>query len=447
MLTTQWGAGRASRSLLKVLAAGALATFASGAMADADCHVGVYRLGDGRVVDIAPSEGPTLRWRMFDGETGALALQPNGSWISTFGWTGRPDGRKISFSGCGGGLLNFDGMSGERIPLKVTETSLEDHGVKLLGRLLLPPGQGRVPILVLLHGAEHDSAREFNFLQRLLPAEGVGAFVYDKRGTGGSGGQYTQDYPTLAADAVAALKEARRLAGPRAGRLGYQGPSQGGWVAPLAAKSAAVDFVIVSFGLAVSPLAEERESIEHDVRSHVPGAAGVRAAADFADAIEQVATSNFREGFDRLAFVRQRYGREPWFKHIGGGFARFLLDTPDAEIRVEGPPLINGINLNYDPMPVLRSLNVPQLWVIGGKDRDAAPYETARRLRQLRSAGRPITVIIYPQAEHGMTEFEMRDGERISTRYSPGYFRMLRDFALHGSLKTQHGTAAINKTL
>jgi hypothetical protein len=447
MLTTQWGPERIFRSLLKILVAAALATSPNGAIADVDCHVGVYRLSDGRAVDIAPSEGPTLRWRTFDGETGALTVQPNGSWISTFGWTGRPDGRKVSFSSCGGGHLDFAGVTGALIPLKVTETNFEGHGVKLSGRLLLPPGRGRVPIVVLLHGAEHDSAREFNFLQRLLPAEGVGAFVYDKRGTGGSGGEYTQDYPTLAADAVAAMKEARRLAGPRAGRVGYQGPSQGGWVAPLAAKDAAVDFVIVSFGLAVSPLAEERESIEHDVRSRVPGAAGARAAADFADAIEQVATSNFREGFDRLALVRQRYGRKPWFKHIGGGFARFLLDTSDAEIRQEGPPLIKGINLNYDPMPVLRGLNVPQLWVLGGKDRDAAPYETTRRLRQLRSAGRPITLIIYPQAEHGMTEFELRHGERISTRYSPGYFKMLRDFASHGSLRTQHGTAQISKAL
>ena len=37
----------------------------------------------------------------------------------------------------------------------------------------------------------------------------------------------------------------------------------------------------------------------------------------------------------------------------------------------------------------------------------------------------------------------MRDGERISTRYSPGYFKMLRDFARYGSLKKQYGNARI----
>lgn len=421
------------------------AACATAAVAADDCHVGAYRLGDGRIVDIAPSEGPTLRWRMLDGETGALAGQPGGNWRSTFGWTERKDGRNVIFSDCASAGITFGGVNGKRIPLEVTETRFTSGGVTLLGRLILPPGRRRVPIVVLIHGAEHDSARDFNYLQRLLPAEGVGAFVYDKRGTGGSGGEYTQDYPTLATDAVAALGEARRLAGARAGRVGYQGGSQGGWVAPLAAKDSPVDFVIVSFGLAVSPLAEERESIEHEVRSHVPGPRGAKAADEFAAAIEQVATSDFRD-MDRLDAVRQHYSREPWFKQVGGEFARFLLDTPDAEIRKMGPPLISGINLDYDPMPVLRTLRIPQLWVLGGKDRDAVPYETRRRLAKLRSAGRPITLAIYPDAEHGMTEFEMKDGERVSTRYSSGYFKMLRDFAFYGSLGGRYGNARILRT-
>lgn len=80
-----------------------------------------------------------------------------------------------------------------------------------------------MPIVVLLHGAEADSAVRSNSLQRRLPPAGVGAFVYDKRGTGSSTGEYTQDFQILARDAVAAMREARRLAGDRAARIGYQG--------------------------------------------------------------------------------------------------------------------------------------------------------------------------------------------------------------------------------
>jgi uncharacterized protein len=116
--------------------------------------------------------------------------------------------------------MHFDGLLRQRIPFLVTETTFESHGVKLAGRLVLPPGSAPVPITVLVHGAEHDSARVNNFLQRLLPAQGIGTFVYDKRGTGGSGGEYSQDFSLLADDAVAAMREARRLAGARTGRIG-----------------------------------------------------------------------------------------------------------------------------------------------------------------------------------------------------------------------------------
>src|SRR3546814_3657337 len=86
----------------------------------------------------------------------------------------------------------------------------------------------------------------------MLPAAGIGAFVYDKRGTGASGDKYTQVFSLLADDAVAALAETRRMAGARGTRFGFQGLSQGGWIAPLAATRTQVDFLIVSFGLAVS---------------------------------------------------------------------------------------------------------------------------------------------------------------------------------------------------
>src|SRR5207344_2142422 len=149
-----------------------------------------------------------------------------------------------------------------------------------------------VPVVVLVHGSEDSSGRDFYALQRLLPAQGIGVFVYDKRGTGASEGRYTQDFDVLADDAVAAMREARRLAGPRAGRVGYQGGSQGGWIAPLAAHIEPVDFVIVSFGLAVSPLDEDREAIAFDMERAGYGAEIKAKAMEVADATAVIITSN-----------------------------------------------------------------------------------------------------------------------------------------------------------
>jgi pimeloyl-ACP methyl ester carboxylesterase len=428
-----------------VLAATITPALASPQSRTGDCPVGIYQLDDGSKLDVGNSDGDHLRWRKEDGTTGLLTPQKTGEWISTLGWTGRPDGKRVTFD-CAKDTVNFAGVRGQQIPLEVTNVTFQGAGVPLAGRLVMPEGTARVPVVVLVHGSEHFSALEFYSLQRQLPAEGIGVFVYDKRGTGKSGGVYTQNYLLLANDAIAAMHEARRLAGARAGRMGYDGASQGGWVAPLAAKIEPVDFVVVRFGLAVSPLDEDREAIAFDLTSRGYGPDVVAKAMHIADAVAAIVASNFRNGYEQLAAVKAKYGKEPWFKYVHGDIAFYLLGTPEAKLREQGPVLLNGVPANYDPMPVLRNLDTPQLWILAAEDHDAPSAETERRLRALQATGKPITVAMFPRTEHGIYEFETRaDGTRVDTRNAEGYFAMMRDYILHGRLDTKrYGTSTIH---
>jgi pimeloyl-ACP methyl ester carboxylesterase len=412
-----------------------------------NCYVGTYRFADGSVVDIARSEGDMLRWRKFDGTTGALHKRQNDSWTSTLGWTDRPDGHAVSFSDCSTGEIDFDGSKGRQIPFDVTDTVFEGRdGIKLAGRLVLPKSKAPVPIVVLVHGAEHESARESYALQRLLPAEAVGAFVYDKRGTGGSAGKYTQDFAVLADDAVAAMREARRIAGTRCARIGYQGGSQGGWVAPLAATRAPVDFVIVSFGLAVSVIDEDQEAVALEMRLKGHIEEEISKALEVASAAEAVFESGFTKGFERFDAVRAKYRNEPWYKDLHGNYTHFILPYTAAEAREKFKDSLPGTPFRYDPMPTLRAVKTPQLWILGEDDLDAPSAETSRRIKTLIVEGRPITLALFPGAEHGMTEYEtMPDGARVSTRYSAGYFAMMRDFARSGRLSDRYGSSTITK--
>jgi dienelactone hydrolase len=441
---------------LGIWSATACAAVVFPALADAstvgNCHVGAYRLDDSSIVDIAPSDDDTLRWRKFDGTTGALRRtqgQIEGqseadSWNSSFGWTDRPDGKVVSFGPCEVGEIHFGGMAGRRIDFNVTETKFHSRDVDLVGRLVLPKGNGRVPIVVLVHGAEHDSARDFYALQRLLPAEGVGAFVYDKRGTGASGGKYTQDFQVLADDAVAAMRDAWRIAGSRARRIGYQGGSQGGWIAPLAATRAHVDFIIVSFGLAVSVIDEDQQEVALEMRLKGHNSEEIAKALEVADAAEAVIESRFTKGFERFDSVRAKYRDEPWYKDVHGNYTWVLLPYTEAELREKGGAYVWGTPFRYDPMPTLRRVEAPQLWILGADDLQAPSAETSRRIRNLIVLGRPITLALYPGAEHGMTEYETgSDGERVSTRYSAGYFAMMRDFARTGRLRGSYGSSSI----
>jgi uncharacterized protein len=436
-------------NVLRILAAAAAlaaAQTAGAASAADDCHVGAYRLSDKTFVDVAPSTDNDLRWRRWDGSSGLLHQGKGGGWVSTYGWTGRPDGKAISFSDCAAGKINFDGLTGRRIAFDVRDTRFVSHGTTLVGRLVMPAGNKPAPVVILLHGSEHDSALQFYSLQRMLPAEGIGVFVYDKRGTGASGGAYSQNFSLLADDAVAALGEARRLAGPRLGRIGYHAGSEGGWVAPIAANRAHVDFVIVAFGLAVSVDDEDQEAVEIEMREKGDSAEEIAKGQEVARAAEAVMASDLKDGYPTFDALRAKYKAEPWYKDLHGDFTWFLLPYSEAQLRAMAPQYQWGTPFEYDPMPTLKADTTPQLWVMGGEDYEAPSAETRRRLTTLVDAGRPFTLAWYPKAEHGMTLFEMApNGERLSTRYAPGYFQMIADYARGRALHGSYGDAVVTR--
>lgn len=419
------------------------ASFFFGTVRADDCHVASYRLADGRAIDLAPAGEGALRWRMEDGTSGKLTRSGE-TWTSMLGWTDRLDGHHMTLGSCESGQITFDGTRAAKIAFDVIETRFAVDGAELAGRLLLPAGNSRVPVVVLVHGSEQTSGRQLFALQRQFPAAGIGAFVYDKRGTGESTGTYTHDYPLLAADAAAAAREARRLAGKRAARLGFHGGSQGGWVAPLAATLTPVDFVIAAYGLAVSPLDEDREAVALDMARHGFGADETRKALEVARSVETIVKSDFQRGYAEMEALRTKYSSEPWFRYLRGNVTGVLLSQPEAFWREKGPVLFAGILPDYDPMPVLEKLRTPQLWILGSDDIDAPPQETWRRLLELRRAGRPISAVMLKGAEHGLYTFELdSQGERVSLGLHAEYFRLMRDFIRDGRLAPNYRDAVV----
>jgi alpha-beta hydrolase superfamily lysophospholipase len=73
------------------------------------------------------------------------------------------------------------------------------------------PADPTRPLVVLVHGSERTMAVAAIY-QRMLVAQGISVFAYQKRGTGDSEGEYTQNFELLADDAAAALAKARELA-------------------------------------------------------------------------------------------------------------------------------------------------------------------------------------------------------------------------------------------
>jgi pimeloyl-ACP methyl ester carboxylesterase len=406
--------------------------------------VGAYRLNDGSALIIKPSDGDTLQWFRIDGTMGILKPGANGVLSSTLGYTDKPDGHTASFSPCDQGEIHFDALSGARIPLDVTETTFTRGDVTFAGRLLLPKGEGPVPIVVLVHGGEHSSARDFQQMQWILPSQGIGVFVYDKRGTGHSTGKFSLNFDVLADDAVSAIAEARRMAGARAGRVGYWGGSQGGWVAPLAAFRTRADFVIVGYGLLIDPLEEDREEValEMSLKGHTPKE--IAQAEEVAYAAETILASNYTRGLDEFDALRAKYRSAPWYKDLQGNLTRFFLPLSAAQIPALKEQIPIGIAWGYDGMEVAKRLDTPQLWQLATDDLQAPSAETTRRMKLLMDEGAPVTLAVFPHAEHGMYEYVINaKGERDDTRNPEGYFAMICDFARDGHLHGTYGRASI----
>jgi len=401
--------------------------------AQAACDGGVYRGGakDEAVVVMRPSApaGAAPRYTFLDGRRGDVAA-----------------GGEVR---CEGGALQVKGRDGAyaawaKVPLVETPTRFASHDTELAGVLIeaadVAAGRRKAPLVVHVHGSEKTPAIG-SYYPYVMAALGNTAFAYDKRGTGASGGDYTQNFELLADDAAAALREARRLAAGRHSRAGLFGGSQGGWVAPLAAARAGADFVAVGFGLVMSPLEEDREQVVSELRRRKYDEAAIAKARLVADAAGAVMASHFTAGFDRVAEMKRRYAGEPWLREIGGEFTGRILEGDEAELRRVGAPLLDNLNIlwNYDAVGVIRALDVPQLWVIAGEDREAPGDVTRERLAALARTGRPIDLYVFPHTDHGMYEFtEDADGTRHVTRITDGYFRLLGDW-IAGDLKAGYG--------
>lgn len=317
-----------------------------------------------------------------------------------------------------------------------TDATFVSNATELAGRLIEPAGapDPRRPLAVLVHGSEKTAAIGSVYAY-MLAAQGVSVFVYDKRGTGASGGDYTQNFELLADDAAAALQQARQMAAGRFGRAGFFGGSQGGWVAPLAATRSPADFVAVGFGLVVSPIEEDRQQLLDEARQMKLGATAVAQVERLSRATGVLVRSHFTRGYEGLARVRREIGKAPWAAKIKGEYSGDMLRMSDADLRRIGRARFDNLELiwDYDAPSTLERLRVPLLWVLAGEDREAPIEATRAILSRLVAAGKPIDAYVFPDTDHGMVEYRVNpDGSRTPTRITDGYLRLLADWMKAG---------------
>ena len=260
------------------------------------------------------------------------------------------------------GLLAYE--TGALI-IRHEDVRIKSGDVELAATISIPRwGSGPFPALVSVHGSGPIRRQDTSGDWRSLVPQGMVVLTYDKRGAGESSGRFQEvrlasseeQLRTLAADASACLEFLKSHPSVDPRRVGFFGGSQASWIIPLASEGRTdVAFNVILAGAATSS------------------------------------------------------GLETYYSSLTGDGRRPTegLSPEEIERRLQsydGPA-------GFDPLPVLTRVKTPSLWLLGARDLSTPAERSRQNLEKLRDQGKPITIKVYPNGNHGL--HDVSTGRRL----------------------------------
>jgi pimeloyl-ACP methyl ester carboxylesterase len=276
--------------------------------------------------------------------------------------------------------------------------------LSLAGTLILPGGRQSLPAVFLFHG----SGRQGRDLStaRWFAEQGFAALAYDKRGVGESTGDFQAGpFMDLCDDGLAALEylKSRKEVDPR--HIGVWGLSQGGWLGPLAAsRSADISFVIAVSGPGVSPGEQMLLYYANELRDRgVPEADVLEADSLRRDVWTYLFTG---KGYETALRKLEKAHGKRWFSEVNSQQDRLFapLQKP-SELDQPGSSILRfRREMTYDPLPALRALRVPALFLFGADDRLIPVEKSVTVIRDVltQSGHKDFTTQVFDHDDHGM---------------------------------------------
>ncbi len=317
-----------------------------------------------------------------------------------------------------------------------------DHGVDsitfhnghtcLAGAIVKPEGDGPFPAVVITHGAGPATFDEpaFRVHANAFARGGFAVLLYDKRGSGGSGGLLdTSDYEDLATDLAAGVRYLRTRSDVMPGKIGILGRSEGGWVGTLAASNdSSLRFIILSSGSGVRPSRQTLYAIGRALRERGASEDEVRAGTDATSALWAFYGGVARMDLSGATHGVTRGARDSLENRLRS-FARFapLIPQTVRNPALTSPAFFNAFSrkIEYDPMPAFLKVRAAVLEVIGSDDEVVDTESTVDVFEGLRRCGRDVTVRILQGVGHSLV-IVTPDGPRYPEDYPEFVVRWAR---------------------
>ena len=297
----------------------------------------------------------------------------------------------------------------EKTPETSTVTEKPVHfdsgDITLAGTIVLPAGSHSHSAVVLFHGS--GAQKRDLFTARWFAEQGIAALAYDKRGVGDSTGNFrTVPFMDLCDDGLAAIAYLKSRKEIDARRIGVWGLSQGGWLGPLAAsRSPEVSFVIAVSGPVVSPGEQMIVYYANELRSEGVTESDVQEASVLRRDIWNYLSTG--AGYEKAKAELEQGRAKRWYKQAKAQQDDLFgpLQTP-AELSKPEHPGFNWFQheMNYDPVPTLRMVRVPALFLFGDKDQLIPVAESVAAIRRVlaEEGYHNFTVRELPNDDHGM---------------------------------------------
>ncbi|NNF57425.1 MAG: alpha/beta fold hydrolase [Rhodothermaceae bacterium] len=284
------------------------------------------------------------------------------------------------------------------------EVTYANGDVTLVATVSIPAGEGPFPGVVIVQGSgSSDRSNPWTaaYVEALV-ARGIAVLHPDKRGSGASGGVWQEaSFVDLADDALAGVVQLRAHPSVDSARVGVIGFSQGGHVVPLAAtRSPDVAFVIDVSGSVVPIL----EQIGDEIRLM-----GERAGLTAAE----------------LATVQTIHERSVTYALTGEGWDAYAEALAAAKAgRMGGMDVVEGFTTDpgasvwaflrtlgdFDPLPYWREVEVPVLFLYGGRDENVDVYKSARLIEEeLTPTGLTYSLLLFRNNGHALFRDDAMD--------------------------------------
>jgi pimeloyl-ACP methyl ester carboxylesterase len=299
---------------------------------------------------------------------------------------------------------------------KEREVVFQSGVIKLSGTLLTPATAGAHAAIVIGHGSGSSPRGPLRPFAERFACLGIAALVFDKRGSGESGGSWVDaSLDDLSEDVLAAASFLRTQPDVDPRHVGIFGVSQSGWVIPRAAlkQPDAFAFAVIITGGGIKPIDVERYDYAAALdQMHV-------SPADRRDGVALVERyfAYLKNGEDRAGLEQAITDSrsKPWFRAVDMGR---VMPTEATRAKWAWVP-------DYDPVADIAQMRMPVLVLLGGRDRPALSVEMNRRWLTALSKNADATVVEILNADHGMVVEGTHHVGGGPQSYVPGYLNIL----------------------